>query len=76
MPAAFFAVFAACKKSNTVFKELAVSQTGIDFVNQLTCIDTLTILGFEYSFSGAEVAIIDTNGVGLHFQRLLITNLL
>ena len=55
----------SCKKSNTLFQEVAASKSGIEFVNQLTYSDSLTVLDFEYMFNGAGVAVIDINNDGL-----------
>ena len=51
--------------NQAVFKELSADKTGIDFVNQLTYNDSLTVLEFEYMFNGAGVALIDINNDGL-----------
>jgi len=64
-PVFLLLAFFACKKSNTLFQEVAASKSGIQFVNKLTYSDSLTVLDFEYMFNGAGVAVIDINNDGL-----------
>ena len=52
-------------KSKPLFKTLSSEETGIDFVNQLTYNDSLTVLEFEYMFNGAGVALADINNDNL-----------
>ena len=61
----------ACKKHNTVFREVIPSESGVDFNNKLTYSDSLTVLDFEYMFNGAGVALCDINNDGL--QDILFT---
>ena len=55
----------SCNKSKTLFQEVPVSKSGIQFINKLTYSDSLTVLDFEYMFNGAGVAILDINNDGL-----------
>jgi enediyne biosynthesis protein E4 len=58
--------FTQCKQSGKpIFKSLNSKDTGIDFINQLTYSDSLTVLEFEYMFNGAGVALADINNDGL-----------
>jgi len=61
----------ACKKHNTVFREVNPSESGVDFNNKLAYSDSLTVLDFEYMFNGAGVALYDVNNDGL--QDILFT---
>ncbi|HSB94490.1 MAG TPA: VCBS repeat-containing protein, partial [Flavitalea sp.] len=63
--------FLSCNRSKTIFEEVPVSKSGIDFVNKLTYTDSLTVLDFEYMFNGAGVAVLDINNDGL--QDILFT---
>jgi hypothetical protein len=63
--------FLSCNRSKTLFEEVPVSTSGIDFVNKLTYTDSLTVLDFEYMFNGAGVAVFDINNDGL--QDILFT---
>ncbi len=47
--------------SSKLFRQLSASETGVDFINQLTPNDSITILDFEYKFNGAGVALCDVN---------------
>jgi enediyne biosynthesis protein E4 len=67
----FFLFFAACKKKQTLFSLLESNQTGIDFNNQITENDSLTIFNSEFIYNGGGVAIGDLNGDGL--QDLFFT---
>lgn len=67
----FLFTISACKKSNTTFKEISASASGVDFNNKLTYSDSLTVLDFEYMFNGAGVALSDINNDGL--QDILFT---
>jgi hypothetical protein len=55
----------SCNKSKTLFQEVPVSKSGIQFINKLNYSDSLTVLDFEYMFNGAGVAILDINNDGL-----------
>jgi enediyne biosynthesis protein E4 len=57
----------SCRQNRpeTLFRNVPSSSTGIDFVNQLTYSDSLTVLEFEYMFNGAGVALLDVNNDGL-----------
>jgi len=61
----------ACKKHNTVFREVTPSESGVDFNNKLAYSDSLTVLDFEYMFNGAGVALCDINNDGA--QDILFT---
>lgn len=52
-------------QSDTLFRKVSSSSTGIDFINKLTYSDTLTVIDFEYMFNGAGVALLDVNNDGL-----------
>lgn len=52
-------------KSKQLFKQLPAQETGINFINQLSYSDSLTVLEFEYMFNGAGVALADINNDGL-----------
>jgi enediyne biosynthesis protein E4 len=67
----FFLSFAACKKGQPLFSLLDSTQTGIDFNNQITENDSLTIFNSEFIYNGGGVAIGDLNGDGL--QDLFFT---
>lgn len=71
-----FAVLLACAclsslfscnggKTDALFRKLPAAASGIDFTNQLTYSDSLSILDFEYMFNGAGVALLDVNRDGL-----------
>src|SRR4051794_14884650 len=53
------------QNSNTLFRLLPPSQTGIDFKNILTESDTLNILNQANIYNGGGVGIGDFNGDGL-----------
>jgi len=56
----------ACgQKQDTLFKQLPVSQTGIDFSNRINDSDTFSILTYEYIYNGGGVATADFNNDGL-----------
>jgi enediyne biosynthesis protein E4 len=58
--------FTQCKNAGKpIFKSLHSKDTGIDFINQLTYSDSLSVLEFEYMFNGAGVALADINNDGL-----------
>jgi enediyne biosynthesis protein E4 len=51
-----------CKKlGEPLFKVINSKDSGIDFINQLTYSDSLSVLEFEYMFNGAGVALVDVN---------------
>ena len=52
-------------KEDQLFERLASSETGIDFINQLTETDSLNILNYLYYYNGGGVAIGDINNDGL-----------
>jgi len=59
-------MLAACgQQKQTLFKQLPVSQTGIDFSNRITDSDTFNILTYEYIYNGGGVATADFNNDGL-----------
>jgi hypothetical protein len=53
------------KKTESIFKLLPPSQTGIDFVNKNTPTNTVNILDYLYFYNGAGVASADFNNDGL-----------
>ena len=46
---------------NRLFKQLSPGKSGIDFANQLSYNDSISVLEFEYMFNGGGVALIDIN---------------
>ena len=52
-------------KQKQLFKTLSAKESGIDFINQLSYTDSLTVLEFEYMFNGAGVALADINNDGM-----------
>ena len=63
--ACFWLIFLPACKPDNLFRNLEPSSSGIDFVNQLTYSDSLSVLEFEYMFNGAGVALLDVNNDGL-----------
>jgi enediyne biosynthesis protein E4 len=62
----FFYSVCGCRPAvPKLFERLNPAQSGIDFTNQLTYSDSLTVLEFEYMFNGAGVALLDVNQDGL-----------
>lgn len=55
----------ACQKKQTLFEQIPVSQTGIDFSNRITENDTFNIISFEYVYNGGGVGVGDFNADGL-----------
>lgn len=53
------------RKADALFQKLPSSASGIDFTNELTYSDSLSVLEFEYMFNGAGVALLDINRDGL-----------
>ncbi|MEA5138372.1 VCBS repeat-containing protein [Arcicella rigui] len=60
----FISVFTACKRSDTLFKELSSSETGITFVNQVEENDKYNVLEYMNIYTGAGVAAGDVNNDG------------
>ena len=58
-------VFTFCKNEKTLFVLLDSKQTGIEFNNQITENDSLTIFNSEFIYNGGGVGIGDLNGDGL-----------
>lgn len=58
----------SCKFGNNpkLFKKIAASKSGIEFVNAITENDTLNPLNFDYLYNGGGVAIADFNNDGLN----------
>lgn len=52
-------------KADALFLKVPAASSGIDFANQLTYSDSLSVLEFEYMFNGAGVALLDVNRDGL-----------
>ncbi len=73
-------VFASCSRkdnSNTLFKLLPASETGVDFKNTITESDSLNILNHPYLYNGAGVGIGDFNHDGLpdiYFAGNMVSN--
>jgi enediyne biosynthesis protein E4 len=65
--------FTSCNSSgkDKLFKLLSPEKTGVQFINQLHEIDSVSVLEFEYMFNGAGVALIDVNNDSL--QDLIFT---
>src|SRR5688572_18915617 len=59
------------KKTETLFRLIPPSDTGIDFVNEITESDTFNILTEEYIYNGGGVGVADFNNDGL--QDLFFT---
>ncbi len=59
--------FGSCelKRQDTLFRLLPADHTGIDFSNELSNVDSLLALSFEYLYNGSGVAIADINNDGL-----------
>lgn len=55
----------ACQKKQTLFEQMPVSHTGIDFSNRITENDTFNIISFEYVYNGGGVGVGDFNADGL-----------
>src|SRR5688572_7922839 len=53
------------KKTETLFRLIPPSDTGIDFVNEITESDTFNILTEEYIYNGGGVGVGDFNNDGL-----------
>ena len=64
MLAALF-LFGCKKKTETLFRLIPPSDTGIDFVNEITESDTFNILTEEYIYNGGGVGVGDFNNDGL-----------
>ncbi|MEO6290077.1 MAG: hypothetical protein ABIO76_09165, partial [Ginsengibacter sp.] len=58
----FILVLSSCTKPrDTLFTQLATSETGIDFVNSVIDSDSLSIIDYLYYYNGAGVAVADIN---------------
>jgi enediyne biosynthesis protein E4 len=55
----------SCKQEKPLFEPINSSDSGIDFINQITETDTLNPLRFEYIYNGAGVGVADFNNDGL-----------
>lgn len=55
----------ACQRTTTLFELLDSKQTGIEFNNDITEFDSLSILNSEFIYNGGGVGIGDLNGDGL-----------
>src|SRR6478752_8070873 len=59
-------VFSSCsEKSSRLFNKVPASETGINFINQNTDSDSLSIMDYLYYYNGAGVAAGDINNDGL-----------
>lgn len=54
-----------CKNQDTVFEALSSSETGIDFINQVTEDEKVNVLSYMNIYTGAGVAAGDVNNDGL-----------
>jgi hypothetical protein len=52
-------------QSQELFHKVLPSSSGVNFINQLTYSDSLSVLDFEYMFNGGGVALLDVNNDGL-----------
>lgn len=64
-------LLASCTNEHTLFNKISPKQSGIDFNNQLTLNDSLTVLEFEYMYNGAGVGVGDFDQDG--FQDIFFT---
>ncbi|MEO0469058.1 MAG: VCBS repeat-containing protein [Bacteroidota bacterium] len=67
----------SCQSKQELFTQLPASQTGIDFVNQITESDSVNILVNEYIYNGGGIAIADYNLDGkadLYFTSSMVPN--
>lgn len=55
----------SCSSDTSIFKSRTSSETGIDFINEITESSTLNILENEFVYNGAGVALGDLNADGL-----------
>ncbi|MGC4035760.1 MAG: VCBS repeat-containing protein [Chitinophagaceae bacterium] len=60
-----FAISCTQPKKDTLFTKLEASETGVDFVNENTDTDSLSIIDYLYYYNGGGVAIGDINNDGL-----------
>ncbi len=78
LPAIFLLVSCTKKdQSNTLFKLLPASETGVNFENTITESDSLNILNHPYLYNGAGVGIGDFNRDGLpdiYFAGNMVSN--
>jgi len=62
----FFLLFLfGCSNSDSIFKKLDSSKTGIEFVNKIEETETDNVLNYEYFYNGGGVAAADFNNDGL-----------
>ncbi|MGI9545030.1 MAG: VCBS repeat-containing protein [Cyclobacteriaceae bacterium] len=62
LPLIFGTLLWACQDSeDTLFESLDPTLTGIDFINEIRNIDSLSVLEFEFIYNGAGVAVGDFN---------------
>ncbi len=54
-----------CKQSNTHFRQLSASHTGIHFNNEIVENDSINPLDMEFLYNGGGVAVGDFNNDGL-----------
>ncbi|MFN7116964.1 MAG: VCBS repeat-containing protein [Saprospiraceae bacterium] len=58
-------IWTGCRQENTLFVKLDNKKIGVDFNNDITEYDTLSILNSEFIYNGGGVGIGDLNGDGL-----------
>jgi hypothetical protein len=58
-------LFNSCNKNDTLFNQLDVKKTGVDFINKLTDTPDLNVLTYLYYYNGAGVTVGDYNNDGL-----------
>src|SRR5882672_4113243 len=58
-------IFISCNRSNTLFKQIPSSQSGITFNNVITENDSMNPLDMEFLYNGGGVAVGDFNRDGL-----------
>ena len=61
----FLITFTACQQSDTLFRRLSSSETGITFANTIVENDSLNVIDYTYIYNGGGVGIGDVNNDGL-----------
>ena len=72
-----FLCIVSCKNSNTLFKNIPSSHSGIHFNNTILQNDSINVLDFENVYNGGGVGIGDFNNDGLqdiYFTGNLVQN--
>ena len=60
-----FLFLSNCQQEKPLFEPISATDSGIDFINQISETDTLNPLRFEYIYNGAGVGVADFNNDGL-----------